>query len=252
MKIGIVGKGGVGKTSTAALLASTYVGRGQRVIAIDTDSNTNLGLSLGLSMAEVEAVPVMPRALIVGSGGDATVEEVVDTYGRPTPAGATLLSAIKVTEAGAGCTCSGHASVRNLLGQVMDTQADVTIVDMEAGLEHLSRSGGTLAHADVLLVVMEPTRKSILTAARTVELAAELGLDRVYGVGNKARMPQDADYFEEATAEQGVRLAGVIPLDEAVADADREGTAVVDVTSGPARTAIGELVDFLQSQFQPA
>ncbi len=251
MKIGIVGKGGVGKTSTSALLASTYVRRGQRVIAIDTDSNTNLGLSLGLSMAEVEAVPVLPRALIVGSGGDATVEEVVDTYGRSTPAGATLLSAIKVTEAGAGCTCSGHASVRNLLGQVMDTQADVTIVDMEAGLEHLSRSGGTLAHADVLLVVMEPTRKSILTAARTVELAAELGLDRVYGVGNKARMPQDGAYFEEATAEQGVRLAGVIPLDDAVADADREGTAVVNVASGPARAAVGELVDFLQSQFQP-
>jgi CO dehydrogenase maturation factor len=246
MKIGIVGKGGVGKTSTSALLAGVFVERGARVLAIDTDSNTNLGLSLGLSMEETEEVPVMPRSLIVGDGGDLTVEELLSEYGRPTPAGATLLSAIKVAEAGAGCTCSGHTSVRNLLGQAMDTSADVTIVDMEAGLEHLSRSGGTLAHADVLLVVMEPTRKSILTAARTVSLAADLGLHQVYGIGNKARMPDDADYFREATAEQAVPLAGVIPLDAAVASADRQGSAVSLLPQGPARAAVEEIVDFLQ------
>ncbi len=252
MKIGIVGKGGVGKTSTAALLAGEFLRRGQRVLAIDTDSNTNLGLSLGLTPEQAEAVPVMPRALIVGTGGDMTVQELVTDYGRATPSGATLLSAIKVAEAGAGCTCSGHTSVRNLLGEVMDTEADVTIVDMEAGLEHLSRSGGTLAHADVLLVVMEPTRKSVLTAGRTVQLAAELGLEHVHGVGNKARMPEDEAYFRETSAAHGVPLAGVIPLDPAVAAADRDGTAVIDAEPGPAAPAISALVDMLQEMFQPA
>ncbi|CAN5397480.1 carbon monoxide dehydrogenase accessory protein CooC [soil metagenome] len=246
MKLGIVGKGGVGKTSTSALLTSAFVRRGQRVLAIDTDSNTNLGLSLGLDMAQTEAVPVMPRSLIVGDGGDMTVDELLADFGRATPAGATLLSAIKVAEAGAGCTCSGHATVRNLLGQAMDTRADITLVDMEAGLEHLSRSGGTLAHADVLLVVMEPTRKSILTAARTVALAADLGLHQVYGVGNKARLPEDAEYFRTAAAEQGVPLAGIIPLDPQVSAADRDGTAVSRVVDGPAHTAVEEIVDFLQ------
>ena len=86
--------------------------------------------------------------------------------------------------------------MRSILGAAIETEADVTLVDMEAGLEHLSRSGGTLAYADVLLVVMEPSRKSILTAGRTIILANELGLQRVYGVGNKAR-PGDEEFFAE-------------------------------------------------------
>jgi CO dehydrogenase maturation factor len=226
MRLGVVGKGGVGKTTVSALLAAAYAARGQRVIAIDTDSNPNLGLSLGLSLPETDALPVLPRRLVVGERGDVSAEELVREYGRATPAGPTLLSALRVTEAGAGCMCGGHATVRSFLGDVLADQADVTVVDMEAGLEHLSRSEGTLARADALLVVMEPSRKSVLTAARTKALAVELGIERVYGVGNKARGPEDRAFLTEATAAEDLPLAGVLPYDETVADADRSGTAV--------------------------
>jgi CO dehydrogenase maturation factor len=231
VKLGIVGKGGVGKTTVSALLARSYSAAGARVLAIDTDSNPNLGVSLGLSVADMEAVPVLPRGVIVGTGGDRTPEELVRDYGRPTPAGVSLLSAIKVSEAGAGCMCGGHATVRTLLGTVLQEHADIAIVDMEAGLEHLSRSGGTLAHADVLLVVMEPTRKSVLTAARTVALADELGIPRTVGVGNKARGASDVDFFATACAEYGVALAGVLSFDAAVVAADLAG-GVVDTEQG--------------------
>lgn len=226
MKLGVVGKGGVGKTTVAAQLARAFARRGDRVIAIDTDSNPNLGLSLGLSMAEMEAVPVLPRSVLVGAGGDTSAAELLERYGRATPAGPTLLSAIRVTEAGGGCTCAGHATVRTLLGEALDEQADVTLVDMEAGLEHLSRAGGTLAYADALLVVMEPSRKSVLTAVRTMALADELGIPRVYGVGNKARLPDDAEFFREAADAHGLAMAGVLAHDPQVAEADRAGTAV--------------------------
>jgi len=226
MKLGIVGKGGVGKTTVSARLARAYADRGDRVIAIDTDSNPNLGLSLGLSLEEVDAIPTLPRSVIVGASGDLTADEVVEQYGRATPAGVTLLSAIRVAEAGAGCTCAGHATVRSLLGDALVEHADVTIVDMEAGLEHLSRSGGTLAYADALLVVMEPSRKSLLTAARTSALADELGIPQVFGLGNKAHLPDDADFFRDGAAAQNLRLAGVLPFDPQVAQADRDGTAV--------------------------
>lgn len=245
MKLGIVGKGGVGKTTTSALISQAYAARGARVIAIDTDSNPNLGMSLGLNWDDMEAVPVLPRALIVGTDGDMTAQEVIDKYGRQTPAGPILLSAIRVVEAGAGCTCSGHASVRNFLGEVLAEQADVTLVDMEAGLEHLSRSGGTLAYADVLLVVMEPSRKSVITAARTIALAEELGIPRVYGVGNKARLPDDAAFFTEIAAEYGVPLAGIIPLDAAVTDADRDGAAVTTNPPDSVRAALDEVIEFI-------
>ena len=108
LKLGVVGKGGVGKTTVAGLLAAAWAERGRRVVAIDTDSNPNLGLSLGLSLEETEAVPVLPRSVVVGTGGGPAAEGLIGQYGRPTPAGPTLISAIKVAQAGAGCTCGGQ------------------------------------------------------------------------------------------------------------------------------------------------
>ena len=132
-----------------------------------------------------------------------------------------------------------------MLNDVLEDQADLTLVDMEAGLEHLSRSGGTLAYADVLLVVMEPTRKSVLTAARTVALADELGIPKCLALGNKAASG-DAQFFAEACEEYAVEMIGVIPLDAAVAAADRSGISVVNVAAADARAAVEALVDQLQ------
>jgi hypothetical protein len=88
MKLGIVGKGGVGKTTTSALIARAFVDRGRSVIAIDTDSNPNLGMSLGMSFQQTEDTPILPRSVIVGTGGDLTVDDLLERYGRQTPANA--------------------------------------------------------------------------------------------------------------------------------------------------------------------
>ncbi len=252
LTLGVVGKGGVGKTTFAGLVARLYAERGDRVVAIDTDSNPNLGLSLGLSLADTDAVPVLPRSLMIGAGTDTTAAGLVAEYGRATPAGPTLLSAIRVAEAGAGCTCAGHATVRGLLAEALD-DVDVTIVDMEAGLEHLSRSGGTLAYADVVLVVCEPTRKAVLTAARTIELAADLGIPHVLAVGNKARGPGDEDFLRTALHAAGLSVAGVLPWTSQIVDADRSGAPESGATESGApdlveigadlRSALTQVVD---------
>jgi CO dehydrogenase maturation factor len=135
--------------------------------------------------------------------------------------------------------------VRSILGAAIEEEADVTLVDMEAGLEHLSRSGGTLAYADVLLVVMEPSRKSILTAGRTIVLADELGIPRVYGVGNKARLPDDAEFFTTVAGEYNVPLAGIVPEDADVVEADRMGTPLAPGRGEPVRRAVEAVVDFV-------
>lgn len=249
LKLGVVGKGGVGKTTVSGLLARAYTERGRRVVAIDTDSNPNLGLSLGLSLAETEAVPVLPRNVVVGSSGAGT--DLLAEYGRPTPGGPTLLSAIKVAEAGAGCTCSGHATVRSLLSVALE-DVDLTLIDMEAGLEHLSRSGGTLAHADVLLVVCEPTHKSVLTAARTAALAAELGIPHVLAIGNKASTAEDEAFFAEALGRHSIPLAGVLPYDAQVAAADRSGSVGLLTVTPEARSAIDTVLEAVeQTQSAP-
>ena len=103
MKLGVVGKGGVGKTTLSALIAQTYAERGKRVLAIDTDSNPNLAVSLGLDPAQADEVPLLPRSLVVGSGSGAmTPADLVREYGAVTPAEVTLLHAMRITQAGAG------------------------------------------------------------------------------------------------------------------------------------------------------
>ncbi len=195
----------------SSLLARTYAERGRRVVAVDTDSNPNLGLSLGLDLETVEALPALPRSIVVGRGGDCELDELFDTYGVATPSGVTVMSALRVTEAGAGCTCGGHRTVRSLLGEALDEHADVTIVDMEAGIEHLSRSGGTLAHADILVIVMDPSRKSVVTAARTITLAEELGIARCIAVGNKAVLPATPRSSPSSAPSSGSRSSRCCP-----------------------------------------
>lgn len=246
MKIGIVGKGGVGKTTLSALISKGYAERGQRVIAIDTDSNPNLGMSLGLTLEEAEAIPVIPRRLVLGTDPGTTPSDLMREYARSTESGVRLLSAMRVDQAGAGCTCSSHASVRSILGAALEEEADITLVDMEAGLEHLTRSGGTLAYADVLVTIMEPSRKSILTAGRTVALAEQLGIPRTVGVGNKARLPADAEFFARVCGEFGVELAAVIPYHVDVVDADRAGIGLGESRGAEVREAVERLLDFLE------
>ncbi len=142
--------------------------------------------------------------------------------------------------------------MRSLLGAAIEEEADVTLVDMEAGLEHLSRSGGTLAYADVLLIVMEPSRKSILTGARTIALAEELGIPRVFGVGNKARLPDDEEFFTTVAAEYGVPLAGVVPQDPDVIEADRLGTVLGADKGVAVRAAVREIVRFVDRELVAA
>lgn len=256
VKVGIVGKGGVGKTTVTALLARRCAAAGWRVVAIDTDSNPNLGISLGLSQEAAESMPVLPRSVIVGPGGTTTAAELIAEYGRTTPAGVTLLSAIRVTQAGAGCTCGGHATVRSLLGDVLEASADVTMVDMEAGLEHLSRAAGTLAYVDALFVVVEPSRKSVITAERTAALAAELGIPQVLAVGNKARDEADAAFLRREVAASGTPVVAVLPYQQSIAEADRDGTAhtgAFDVTVAEQADQLFAVIDSLAApEAQPA
>ncbi len=250
MKLGIVGKGGAGKTTVAGLLARTFADRGERVVAIDTDSNPNLGLSLGLSAAETDAVIPLPRNLMVGSPEAGSTEDLMARYGRATTAGPTLLSAMKVTEAGAGCTCSGHAAVRNLLAESL-VDVDVTLVDMEAGLEHLSRSGGTLAYADVLVVVCDPTRKAVMTAERTATLAAELGIPRVLVLGNKARGSEDEAFFATEVEAAGLTLIGVLPYVSEVSEADRSGATAVPSIPPAVQETLDDVIGAIDAVARP-
>ena len=136
--------------------------------------------------------------------------------------------------------------MRGLLAEILSSEADVTVVDMEAGLEHLSRSGGTLRYVDHLLVVVEPYAKAVETARRTLTLAADLGIPRISILGSKVRDPEEEALLLALCAERGAELAGMIPYDDAVRRADREGRPPIDTTpDSPMVRAVDLLADSL-------
>ena len=125
----------------------------------------------------------------------------------------------------------------------MQAEHPVTIVDMEAGLEHLSR--GTGRHVDTLLVVLEPYYKALETARRAADLGRELGVSRVIAVANKLRDADDAGTVREFARANNLPLAGEVPLDDALRKGDLAGLAPIEIQGSPAVAAIVELADVM-------
>ena len=134
-----------------------------------------------------------------------------------------------------------------------DLPGTVVVADMEAGLEHLSWAGGTLRYVDLLLVVVQPTAKVMMTADRTHKLAIELGIERIAFLGNRATGPADVERMEAFAAERGCELLVAIPEDEAVPAADRASSCVLDTApDSEAVKAIVRLAERLEGHFVPA
>ena len=110
---------------------------------------------------------------------------------------------------------------------------------MEAGLEHLKR--GTLEHADVLLIVVEPYFKSLEGAGRIAELARGLGVPWLFAVANKVRSERDETAIRDYCATHDLPVLAVVPFDDDVAEAERNGQAVLD--SAPGAGAVGSVRD---------
>jgi CO dehydrogenase maturation factor len=134
--------------------------------------------------------------------------------------------------------------VRGVLGGLVAGSSRTTIVDLEAGLEHLSR--GTARHVETLLVVGEPYFKSLETASRSFALARDLGIADVRMIANKIRTTRDEATVRDFAGRHGLGIAAVVPYDEAVVAADERGTALIEYQpAAPSVTAIRRLADDL-------
>ncbi len=103
MKIGVSGKGGVGKTTTSATLARIFAARGYDVLAIDGDPNPNMALSLGFDAAVANAMQPMPRrAFAKDSEQTFSVDEILANYGVRGPANIALVLGAKIEKAASG------------------------------------------------------------------------------------------------------------------------------------------------------
>ncbi len=262
MRIALTGKGGSGKTTLAATLARTYARRGYRVNALDGDPNPNLASAIGISDEDAARLRRVPREAILDDhhddAGNATshlsrpLEEVLAEYGVTGPDAIGVLTMTGLLGANKGCICGQHSAVRDVMEQLASTEAnDVTILDTEASIEHLSR--GTVRNVDALLVVTEPYYRSLETAGRIVPLAQELGLPEVWVIANKVRTEADKEAILQYGAGHGFEIIAAIPYDSQVAEADQLGRSVIDHAPGAtAVAAIGALADVIAQRLGAA
>ena len=163
MKLAIAGKGGSGKTSISGTLARLIARDGHSVLAIDGDTNPNLALTLGISADRINDLPVLPSGLLErGEEGfelKKSLAELRSTHSVEGPDGVTLLVMAHPHEedAGSGCYCGMHATVRELIESATDADADVTVLDTEASPEHLAEIEARL---DAGPPVQFPTKKA--------------------------------------------------------------------------------------------
>ena len=144
--------------------------------------------------------------------------------------------------------CSAHAAVRGIIGEIASSTEEITLLDMEASIEHLNR--GTIRHVDALLVVVEPYYRALETAGRTVPLAKGLGIERIYAIANKLRSAEDEKAVMDYCRNHDLEVIAAIPFDEAVTVADRMGRAVIDhAPDAPLVGEIGKIADALRARF---
>ena len=177
MKLAITGKGGVGKTTLAALLAQVYADMGRQVLAVDADPSPCLAGALGFPeelreqlhpIAEMDELIEERTGAKPGTiGGFFTLNPRVDDIPERfsvTYRGVRLLEMGSVDIGGSGCICPESAMLKTLFTHLLFRKDDILILDMYAGVEHLGRA--TADFVDAMVVVVEPTRRSLGTAAQ--------------------------------------------------------------------------------------
>ncbi|MBA2318597.1 MAG: P-loop NTPase [Euzebyales bacterium] len=246
MRIALAGKGGAGKTTIAATLARLLASDGFDVVAIDADSNPNLASALGVATDDANQAPhALPSSIVSrrldGPGLKDGVDAVLAAHGVVAPDGVRLAHMGMPAHADEGCMCAAHATVSSLLADLGDRPRGMTIVDMEASPEHLSR--GTARHVDLLLLVAEPYYRALETARRLAALAAQLPIARVAVVANKVRGEADGEVITAFCERHDLELLAVVPWGEEVLDADAARQPLVEAAaSGPVVAAVRRLV----------
>lgn len=258
MKLAISGKGGVGKTLLTAQLARAMADAGYSVTAIDADPDANLALALGFQGAEkITPIAELKELIAERTGtrpGEAgpyfklnpRVDDIPAKYSLKKD-GLRLLVMGRPKAGGAGCYCPENAVLSALMAHLLLSPNEVVVMDMAAGIEHLSR--GTARSVDRLIIVVEPGRASLETARRIVKLATDLGIRQISVVGNKLHGQGERDFITSNLP--SLEVLGFIPYDEALVRAEIEGKPKLDA-SPQVSAAVSDILKKIMPHPSPA
>ncbi|MEM2866213.1 MAG: P-loop NTPase [Candidatus Hadarchaeales archaeon] len=217
--LAVSGKGGVGKSTLSALLIRSLSERGiGPLLAVDANPDSNLPHLLGVQAERTVAdlTSEMKEKIERGALPPTLTKKDLLEYGIIKILKETTTFDLLVMGRGEGEGC--YCMVNKLLTDILDTLSRnyrVTIIDEDAGLEHLSRR--TDRDVDVMLIVTDPSSMGFRTASRIKEVAREVHLEfrRMYLVGNRFS-PEQVPLLEKKAAEMGLEVGGFLPHDENV------------------------------------
>ncbi|MFX1300341.1 MAG: AAA family ATPase [Promethearchaeota archaeon] len=247
--VSVSGKGGTGKTTITTLLLRTLLHHTKHaLLVVDADPVMNLPamLNIDIETSVGEAATQLREDIDAGaiSAGTSKQDRLEGEVYEALVEGKEFdFLAMGRTE-GEGCYCF----VNRVLTQILDTitaNYDVTLLDMDAGLEHLSRR--TDRNVDVLLIVIDPSRMSFDAAVRIRDLAKEVHIEfkRIWVIANRfppSLIKESAEDLERRLTEAGLELAGIIPADDQIIEFNLKGRSLLELPDDhPAVKAVDDI-----------
>ncbi|MEO7837594.1 MAG: ArsA-related P-loop ATPase [Acidimicrobiales bacterium] len=248
MRVAFVGKGGVGKSAIAGTFARALARRGEPVLALDSDPMPGMAFSLGLERSDAPMPDEAVEERAEGEEGPRyrlkaglSAAEAVERYAALAPDGVRFLQFGK-HRGQVGPLIRSQFAFRQIVRELPEERWSL-VGDLPGGTRQAF--GGWGGYAETMLVVVEPTAKSLLTARRLarVALLEDERPVQVVAIANKVREAGDVELIRRRT---GLDVVAALEWDEALAEAERQGAAPIDAAPGsPAVRAVVSLVDQL-------
>jgi CO dehydrogenase maturation factor len=265
-RIGVVGKGGAGKSTATVLMAKVLRERGYEVFILDADS-TNVGLhqALGIELAPTSLIDYFGG--MVFSGGSVTcpvddprpladaevsLDQLSGGYYARNQEGITLLTAGKIGDLGPGAGCDGPINKIARDFQIKTKEIpSITLVDFKAGFEDSAR--GAITSLDWVLVVVDPTNAAVQMAIHMKKMVNQIQIGRppatnhlesqelvehakrifreaqvkdVMAILNRVRDAEMESYLREKLSAGSIQLLGTISEDPSLTTSWLKGTSL--------------------------
>lgn len=247
--ISVSGKGGTGKTTAVALLTRIVTEKTKRdLLVVDADPVMNLPRALGIDVSQTVGSIATKLRKDIDEGtysGEVTKQDVLEgeIYEALIEDPRFDFLAMGRTE-GEGCYCY----VNRLLTQILDTLSqnyEITLLDMSAGLEHLSRR--TNRNVDILIIVVDPSRAAYEAALRIRDLAKEVHIEfkKIVVIGNRFP-PEMEEEFRSQLEIEGMELIGMIPNDDELSKINYRGVPLFELDEkSPTVKAVDQIAEKL-------
>ena len=244
INIAVAGKGGTGKTSITGMIIRYLLKNGSSpILAVDADPNANLGESLALDVKQtIGSIIASFNEVKIHIPPGMTKEAYLEIRLNDAMVESKGLDLLTMGRGeGADCYCYPNTLLRKFMDSLTGNYA-YTVMDNEAGMEHLSRR--TTQNIDELFLISDHSMKGVRTLARLKELVMELklGVKRQSVIINFVKNELDPSIRDELV-KLNIEPSAIIPVDEEVRDYDIKVKSLLELpdTSGAVK-AVGDLL----------